>query len=68
MRIVIRMIIRIRIRIKKDYIKDSNPEDNKGYWRLGGESNREVVSFRSCVRAGEARRSCEGERETMCCV
>ena len=34
----------------------------------GGESNREIVSFRSCVRAGEARRSCEGERETMCCV
>ena len=29
------------------------------YWRLGGESfrdpNREIVSFRSCVRAGEAK-------------
>ena len=32
-----------------------------GCW--GGESNREIVSFRSCVRAGEARRSCVGERE-----
>ena len=42
-----------------------------GGW--GGESvcetaNREIVSFRSCVRAGEARRSCEGEREAMCSV
>ena len=38
------------------------------YWRLGGwvlceTANREIVSFRSCVRAGEARRSCVGERE-----
>ena len=31
----------------------------------GGESNREIVSFRSCVRAGEARRSCVSEREAM---
>ena len=37
-----------------------------GGW--GGESNREIVSFRSCVRAGEARRSCVGEREAMRCV
>ena len=35
------------------------------YWRLGGETNREIVSFRSCVRAGEARRSCVSEREAM---
>ena len=39
-----------------------------GGW--GGESfcetaNREIVSFRSCVRAGEARRSCVGEREAI---
>jgi len=34
-----------------------------GGW--GGESNREIVSFRSCVRAGEARRSCMGEREAI---
>ena len=27
--------------------------------------NREIVSFRSCVRAGEARRSCVGEREAI---
>ena len=37
-----------------------------GGW--GGESNREIVSFRSCVRAGEARRSCVGEREARRCV
>ena len=34
-----------------------------GGW--GGQSNREIVSFRSCVRAGEARRSCVGEREAI---
>ena len=40
------------------------------YRRLGEkEANREIVSFRSCVRAceraGEARRSCVGEREAI---
>ena len=52
----------------KLYITKMNKYLNLTDWRLGGQSNREIVSFRSCVRAGEARRSCEGEREAVCSV
>ena len=53
----------------KENTRKHTSRHRKKHWRLGGkngsEPNREIVSFRSCVRAGEARRSCLGEREAM---